>query len=118
TALALGLSVPAFARQDQASVLDQKVSKLFDSGKYIAALPLARQALAMREKATDEAKLGNSLNNLAALEYNLGHYAVAEPLYKRALAIAEKLAGPDDEGVARLLHNTRDIYRVKERLRY
>ena len=59
--------------------------------------------MAMREKAADEAKLSNSLNNLAALEYNLGRYAVAEPLYKRSLALTEKLVGPDDDEVASLL---------------
>jgi tetratricopeptide (TPR) repeat protein len=96
--LVLGLSVstPSRAGQDQATALDQKVTALYNAGKYAAALPLARQSLAIREKtlAPDDEKVGLSLNNLAALEFNLGHYAETEPLYKRSLAISEKLLGP------------------------
>jgi tetratricopeptide (TPR) repeat protein len=98
TALALGLSLstPSRAGKDEATALDQKVTALYNAGKYAAAIPLARQSLAIREKtlAPDDEKVGLSLNNLAALEYNQGHYAEAEPLYKRSLAISEKLLGP------------------------
>jgi His/Glu/Gln/Arg/opine family amino acid ABC transporter permease subunit len=52
TALALGLSfsAPSYARQDEATRLDQKVEVLYQAGKYAAALPLAQESLAVREK--------------------------------------------------------------------
>ena len=52
TALLLSVSVsaPSQARQDEASRLDQKVVGLYAAGKYAAALPLAKQSLAIREK--------------------------------------------------------------------
>ena len=110
-ALALSVSAPSHARQDEASRLDQKVDGLFAAGNYAAAIPLARQSLAIREKALgpEDAKVALSLYNLAALEYNRGHYAVAEPLYKRSLAIFEKAHGPDDDRVASLLNNLGEL---------
>ena len=89
-ALALSLGAPAHARQDEATRLDEKVSALYEAGKFAAALPLAKQALALREKALgpNDAKTALSINTLALVYYNQGRYAEAEQLYKRSLAIS------------------------------
>ncbi|CAN7270087.1 hypothetical protein LJR220_001243 [Bradyrhizobium sp. LjRoot220] len=52
TALALSLSAiaPSCAGQDEASRLNQESKELYRVGKYAAALPLAQQLLAIREK--------------------------------------------------------------------
>jgi hypothetical protein len=75
---------------------------LYQAGKYAAALPLAQQSLALREKTLgpNHLDVATSLNNLALLRYSQGRYADAEPLYKRSLAIREKALGSDHEDVA------------------
>jgi tetratricopeptide (TPR) repeat protein len=62
------------------------------SGKYAEAADIAKRELAVAERqfGPDDAKVGATLNNLAALYRAQGCYAEAEPLFKRALAIAEK----------------------------
>ena len=68
-ALGLSLSAPSYARQDEAGRLDQKVIGLYQAGKYAAALPLAQQSLAIREKALgpNHLDVATSLNHLARL---------------------------------------------------
>jgi hypothetical protein len=43
--------VPAIAQQDEAAALSKKVEELYQAGKFAAAIPLARRALAIDEKA-------------------------------------------------------------------
>ena len=78
-ALGLSLSAPSYARQDEAGRLDQKVMGLYQAGKYAAALPLAQQSLAIREKALgpNHLDVATSLNHLAMLRYGQGRYADA-----------------------------------------
>ena len=119
TALALSLSVivPSYAEQDEASRLNQESKELYRAGKYAAALPLAQQLLAIREKefGPDDEMVALPLNDLGTIHYNLGQYAVSEPLYKRSLAISEKTLGPDNAEVASVLNNLGDLYRAEGR---
>jgi tetratricopeptide (TPR) repeat protein len=83
---------PAMAQQNEAAALDNRVEALYRAGKFSEAVPLAQQALAIREKALgpDHPDVAKSLNSLALLYAKQGRYADAEPLYKRSLAIGVK----------------------------
>jgi hypothetical protein len=49
--LGLSISAPSYARQDEASRLNQKVEALSQAGKYAEALPLVQRSMAIRQKA-------------------------------------------------------------------
>jgi tetratricopeptide (TPR) repeat protein/CHAT domain-containing protein len=110
-------AAPAIAQQDDAAALEKKADELFKAGKFSEAMPLAQQALAIREKALgpDHLLVATSLNNLADLYQVQGRYADAEPLYKRALAIREKALGPDHLDVATTLNDLAGLYRNQDR---
>jgi len=115
-AAALALNVftfsPSVAQSNDYQALNRQATELSQAGKYAAAIPLAQQALAIREKAVgpNHLDVGILLNNLALLFVNQGRYAEAEPLYKRSLAIQEKTLGPNNIGVATLLNNFAFLY--------
>jgi tetratricopeptide (TPR) repeat protein len=64
---------------DEATELSKKVIELYDAGQYSDAIPVAQQALAIREKALgpDHPDVASSLNNLAELYRKQGRYADA-----------------------------------------
>jgi tetratricopeptide (TPR) repeat protein len=97
---------PAIAQQDEAVALDRRVGELYQAGKFSEGIPLAQQALAIREKALgpDHPDVATALSWLALLYRNQGHYADAELLYRRALAINEKARGPDHPAVVASLN--------------
>ena len=65
---------------------------------------------------TDDPRLPESLQTLAALYYAQGRDAEAEPLYQRALVILmEKRLGPDHPDLARGLNNLAGVYRTQSR---
>jgi TonB family protein len=85
--------------------LNSKVLKLYSEAKYDEALPLAKRALELREKA-----LGPAHEELVPLLTNLGElYKVkkqpgqARSYFERALTIQEKTLGENDIRVAQLL---------------
>jgi tetratricopeptide (TPR) repeat protein len=92
---------------DAPGLIGNLALSLMMAGDYAGAEPLARQALAINEKALgpDHPDVAISLNNLAALLYAKGDYAGAEPLCRRALAIREKTLGPDHPDLAQSLGN-------------
>jgi tetratricopeptide (TPR) repeat protein len=108
----ISISVPSFAQQDEAAVLDGRALELFRLGKYSEAIPFAQRALAIREKARgpNHPDVATSLNNLAEFYRNQGRYVDAEPLYKRSLAIYEKALGPNHPDVAMSLNNLALLY--------
>jgi tetratricopeptide (TPR) repeat protein len=81
-----GNSHLASAQTDEATALELRVRELRKEGKTEEALPLARQALALREQALTpgHADVNRSLKSLAELYEVQGRYAEAEPLYKRS----------------------------------
>jgi len=117
--LPLSLLLPICHAQDddlkRAQQLNQQVVKLYRQGKYAEAIPVAKEALAISERALgpDHPEAATSLNNLAELYVSLGEYANAEPLHKRSLAIKEKVYGPEHPNVALGLNNLAQIYRRK-----
>ena len=110
----LGPAPAARAREtgpEEAARLNREVETLYAQGRYTQALPLARQALAIREKylGPEHPEVATSLNNLGILYYALGDYVQAEPYYRRSLAIREKILGPDHPHVALSLNNLAEM---------
>ena len=96
----------------QATQLNQQVDELYQAGRYAEAIPLAEQALTIRETALgpDHPDTATSLNNLAFLYDSQGRYGEAEPLYQRSLAIRETALGPDHPDTATSLNNLAFLY--------
>jgi CHAT domain-containing protein/tetratricopeptide (TPR) repeat protein len=116
TTIAALLSLVIFSAQnaysqdddlEKAQRFDQKASALAASGKYAEAIPSAKKALELWQRALgpEHHHIVAGLNNLAELYRELGQYAWAEPLYQKALTMSEKLYGTDHPHVASLLNN-------------
>jgi tetratricopeptide (TPR) repeat protein/CHAT domain-containing protein len=108
----VGAAVAQPSSNDLAA-LDRQIMQLYQSGNYAEALPLAKHAVALTEKAygPNHPNVATALNNLASLYGTQGRYAEAEPLYKRALAVREKALGPAHLAVAHSLYNLAGLYR-------
>jgi tetratricopeptide (TPR) repeat protein len=115
--LAASFVFPAGAQSNDADQLTKAVIELYAAGKYESALPLARQALEIQEKALglDHPEVATALNNLASIYRSVGQYALAESLYRRALLIDERALGPEHAQVARDLSNLGSLYDSQNR---
>ncbi|WP_437902731.1 tetratricopeptide repeat protein [Sorangium sp. So ce327] len=82
---------------EEAERLNARVAELEQAGRYNEAMPLARRALDLREKALgpEHPDVAQSLDSLALLFLVKSDYAAGEPLLRRALAIREKALGPE-----------------------
>jgi tetratricopeptide (TPR) repeat protein len=111
------ISAPAVAQEDQAAALDKRYMELYRAGKFSEAVPLAQQALAIREKALgpDHPDVATSLNDLANLCLQQGRYADGVPLAQRSLAIREKALGSDRREVAASLGTLALLYKLQGR---
>src|SRR5207247_6457444 len=76
---------------ERARQLDAEIVQHYRDGHYAEAIPLAREAVALREGALgpNHPDVGRSLNNLAQLLLATGDYAGARPLAERALRVNE-----------------------------
>ncbi|MBD2115165.1 MULTISPECIES: tetratricopeptide repeat protein [Cyanophyceae] len=97
---------------EPANQLNQRVTELYQAGRYGEAIPRAEEALAINEQALgpDHPDTATSLNNLAMLYRSQGRYGEAEPLLQRALAINEQALGPDHPSTATSLNNLAELY--------
>ncbi|HJZ83718.1 MAG TPA: tetratricopeptide repeat protein [Polyangia bacterium] len=97
---------------DEAAGLLSQIEKLAKAGKYDEALPLARQALALREKALgpDSPQTALCVHTLGSLLWFKGDDKSAEQLWRRALATREKALGPEHPDVAATLNNLGSMY--------
>src|SRR5262245_3980941 len=86
--------------------LNDEVVRLYQTGNYAAATPLAERALRITENrhGLRHSHVAASLNNLALLYQAQGRYAEAEPLLRRDLAITEEVFGPGDPDVGTSLN--------------
>jgi CHAT domain-containing protein/Tfp pilus assembly protein PilF len=93
-------------------LLREKVSELYQAGKFNQAVPIAQELLELCEKAVgpDHPGTAQALNDLALLYNTKGDYAKAEPLYQRALKIHEKALGRDHPDTAWTLNNLAWLY--------
>ncbi|HSP64325.1 MAG TPA: TonB family protein [Pyrinomonadaceae bacterium] len=84
--------------------LNSEAVKLFNQGKYDEALPLATQALALREKALgpDHAELIPILTNIGEI-YKRKDLDQSIAYFNRALKLAEKTYGQNDVRLATIL---------------
>ena len=89
----------------EAERLSALVVRLYGEEKYDEALPHARRALEIRERALgrDHQLVGAALNNLAAVQVGRRNIREAENLYERALSIYERNFGAEHMSVAGLL---------------
>ena len=97
---------------DQAYALYQRSRELLQAGRYVEAISLAEEALAIVEVklGPEHANTGASLNNLALLYESVGRYSEAEPLYQRAITIAESQRGPRHPSTAVGQNNLAVLY--------
>lgn len=107
-------SVVAADPLEEARALNQKATELYKAGRYQEAVPLAQQALEIREKAfgPEHPDTAISLNNLALLYYDMRAYDQALPLYQRVLKIREKTLGPDHLTITGSLNNLAATYKA------
>jgi len=99
----------------EAETLHEQVVKLWDAGQYQEAIPLAEQALAIRER-----RLGihaphftQSITMLAALYRATGDFNRAAILFKRLLDIREQEVGTAHPNYAQALNNLAWLYTLK-----
>ena len=87
---------------ERARQLDAEIVQHYRDGRYAEAIPLAREAVALREAALgpNHPDVGRSLGNLAQLLLATGDYAGARPLAERALRINEQAFGAMHPAVA------------------
>ena len=117
-ALAAALASPVSAQTTAgADRLEAEVVQLYRAGKYSEAIPLAKEVLALYEKALGPAHpdVATSLNNLAELYQRQGRYGEAEPLHRRSLALREKALGQEHPDVATSLNNLAALYQSQGR---
>jgi tetratricopeptide (TPR) repeat protein len=104
-------------RPDVADALGNLANLYRFHGKYDAAEPLYRRALAISEKISgpDHADVAPHLERLATLYRIQRRYADSEPLLKRALAIRETAFGADDLELCPSLENFAALYQAQGR---
>ena len=79
----------------EAEQLSAQVVRLYQAGKFAAALPLAERALALREKTlgAEHELVAAALRNLAEVQLARSKNREAEAYYDRYLSIYDKVAG-------------------------
>ena len=99
----------------EASKVAVQVAELCHKGQYDAALPLARHVVEIRDHAlgADHPRVGDAVQNLAAVQFGRKNYGEAESLYKRALKVYEKAYGPDSVKLDTGARQTRMVSRIQ-----
>ncbi len=82
----------------EAQKLNAEVVRLFREEKFAEALPLAKRALELCEKASgpEHPLMQTALKNLATVNLELKKYGAAAEAYQRLLKVQEKLHGQED----------------------
>lgn len=90
----------------------ERVSRLYNEGKYRTALKLALRVLAMAEQAygTEDSRYAAVLSDVATLHTALADFPSAEPLMIEALRIVRAEKGETDPEVAKVLNNLAELY--------
>jgi len=98
---------PVAQGPDEDAALSSQIVRLYQQGKFDEAIPLAKQVLAIREKAlgANHPRCADALNNLGLLYLAAKKFAEAEMFFKRSMAIYEKNRGPLDLLLAKTLQN-------------
>jgi len=98
-------SVDQSSALSEASRLSKMVVSLFNEGKMDDALPLAKRALEIREKAlgADHELVAMSLKNLASIYFAQKKFDEASNSYQKCLSIYEKKFGENDPKILEIL---------------
>lgn len=101
-------ATPSVTVVDEGQKMSVEVVRLFNAGKYEEALPIAKNAVAVREKnfGRDNVLVAQAWRNLAYVQLKLKKPKEAEQAFDKALANYEKiqtLAKPDNESYAEML---------------
>ncbi|MBP0022607.1 MAG: tetratricopeptide repeat protein [Roseofilum sp. SID2] len=98
---------------NEAKQLVQQVVELYRQGKYAEAVPLAEEALKIRQLVLGEQhpNVASSLNDLGLLYLSMGRYEDALPLFQQALQMRQSLLGKQHRQVAISLNNLALLYR-------
>lgn len=96
-----------------ATTLNNIAAVHYVRGDYVAAEPLFRRALSIREQSLgrDHAEVATSLNNLAAVNRKQGDLSAAAPALERALGIREQAFGPTHPNTLAIIHNLAAVHR-------
>jgi len=91
----------------RAEELARQATGALRNGQYATALPIALEALAIREQVLGPSNVdvANSLDTLGEIYRGQGKFDDAERVHRRALAIRERELGPDHPDVAESLDN-------------
>jgi tetratricopeptide (TPR) repeat protein len=102
---------------ERAVQLNQQATDLNKQGRYAESLPLAKQVLAIFEKALgpNHPSVAVALANLAQIYVQQKQYDLAEPLYKRCTAILEKARDSSHPDLGFILANLADLYSRQSR---
>jgi CHAT domain-containing protein/Flp pilus assembly protein TadD len=97
----------------EATTLNMQVFQLWKAGKSREALPLARQAVAIRRRLLGERHRDYALSllNLAAQHQALGQWKEAEPLYRQVLDLRKQMLGERHPDYAISLNNLAVLYK-------
>lgn len=103
--------------EKKADQLSAEAIKLYSSGQYAAAIPLAQQALSLREQffGPSHPDVATSLNVLGELYRGVGSYPQGESFTQRALALREQIFGPTHPDVAMSLNNLGGFHEIQGR---
>jgi CHAT domain-containing protein len=101
-------------RLAKASALNGQAVRLWQAGRSQEALPLARQALAIRAEILGKGHRDYALSlfNLAAQQHALGHFKDAEPLHKQARDLRKRLLGEAHPDYATSLSSLATLYQA------
>lgn len=93
---------------EQAAILANLATLFDDKGQHADALPLHREALALRQELAggdDDPAVASSMEHLAICLKEQGDFAAAEPIRREALAIRRKIFGDSHPIVAASMSN-------------
>jgi tetratricopeptide (TPR) repeat protein len=85
---------------------------LKNMGQYRAAIPPAREAVAIAERKDNPQKLARYLNQLGIIYGNQGEYEAALPLFELALEISKEQLGERHPDTATLYNNLAGLYEL------
>lgn len=116
-ALLAGDAAPSASGEDAlatARQLDDRIAQHRRDGRHREAVPLAREAVALRERALgpSDPAVAPSLDELASLLQSQGAYADARPVRERALEIRERALGPRHPDLAPSLNDLGVLLRL------
>ncbi len=108
---------PNEQKPDYLVALNQRISALYDAGKYAEAIPLAERALELTrsQRGPDHLDTATRMGWLALLYTSVDRTAEAEPLHQRSIALIETALGSDHPNVGTSLNNLAELYRAQGR---